>query len=63
MICSLCNLLILISHRGDSRTSKVFKKDIFVSATNDSQPLTLVTKNFALDTTGVLDPRDRPLTI
>ena len=33
--------------------------EIFVSATNDSQPLIIVTNNFVLDATGVLDPRDK----
>ena len=33
--------------------------EIFVSASNDTQPLTIVIKNFVLDATGVLDPRDR----
>ena len=53
------NLLILILHRGESRTGKATKMEIFVSLTNDSQPLTVVIKNFILDATGVLDPRDR----
>ena len=58
MFC-LFNLLILISHRDESRTPKVTKMEIFVSTTNDSQPLTVVIKRFVLDATGVLDPRDR----
>ena len=33
--------------------------ETFASTTNDSQPLTFVIKNFVIDTTGVLDPRDR----
>ena len=33
--------------------------EISVSTINDSQPLTVVTKIFVLDATGVLDPRDR----
>ena len=43
MICCLFNFLILISHRGESRTPKATKIEIFVSTTNDSQPLTVVT--------------------
>ena len=52
-------MLISITHRGESRTPKATKIEIFVSAINDSQPLTVVTKNFVLDATGVLDPLDR----
>ena len=59
MIYYLFNLLILILHRGESRTPKATKKEIFVWATNDSQLLTVVIKNFVLDVTGVLYPRDR----
>ena len=59
MICCLFNLLILVSHRGKSRTPKATKMEIFVSTTNDSQPLTVVVKNFFLDATGLLHPRDR----
>ena len=33
--------------------------ETFVSTINDSQLLTVVTKNFILDAAGVLDPRDR----
>ena len=58
-MCSLFNLLILISHRGKSRTPKATKVEIFVSLINDSQLSTVFTKNFVLDATGVLDPRDR----
>ena len=58
-ICFLFNLLILISHRGESRTPKATKMEILVSTVNNSQPLTVVTKNFVVDATGVLDPRDR----
>ena len=32
---------------------------LFVLTTNDSQLLIAVIKNFILDATGVLDPRDR----
>ena len=32
--------------------------EVFVSTVNDSQPLTVFIKNFALDATDVLDPRD-----
>ena len=49
----LFNLLILISHVGESRTPKATKMEIFVSATNDSQPLTVAIKN--LDATCALD--------
>ena len=52
-------MLILISHGGESRTLKTTKMEIFVSTINESQPLTVVTKNFVLDATGVLHPRDR----
>ena len=55
----LWNLLILISHRGESRTPKATKMEIFVATINDSQPLTAVTKNVVLDATCVLDPCDR----
>ena len=51
-------MLILISHRGSSRTPKATKMEIFVSTINDSQPLNVVTKNFVLDVTYVLDPHD-----
>ena len=47
----LFNLLVLISHRGKSRTPKATKMGIFVSTINDSQPLIAVTKNFVLDAT------------
>ena len=53
MICSLFNLFVLIS--GESRTPKETKMEIFGSAINDSQPLTVVTKTFILDDTWVLD--------
>ena len=33
--------------------------ETFVSTINDSQLLTVVTKNFILDPAGVLDSRDR----
>ena len=33
--------------------------EIFVSKINDSQPVTVVTKNFVIDATCVLDPQDR----
>ena len=48
----------MISHRVESRTPKATKMEIFVSTVNDSQPLTVVIKNFVLDVTDVLDPRD-----
>ena len=51
-------MVILISHRGESRTPKATKVEIFVSNVNGCQSLTVVTKNFVLDTTGVLDPCD-----
>ena len=50
---------ILILHKSESRIPKATETEIFVSATNDSQPLTVVTKNFVLDAKGVLDQRDR----
>ena len=52
-------MLILISHRGKSRTPKVSKMEIFVLTTNGSQLLTVVIKNFVLDATSVLDLHDR----
>ena len=48
----------MISFRGESRTPKATKMEVFVSTVNDSQPLTVFIKNFALDATDVLDPRD-----
>ena len=59
MMCCLFNLLISISHRGESRPPKATKMGIFVSTINDSQLLTGATKNFILDATGVLDSCDR----
>ena len=58
-MCCFFNLLIFISHRDESRTSKATKMEIFVSTTNDCQPLTVVKKDFVLDATGMLDPHDR----
>ena len=55
----LINLPILITHRGECRIHKATKMEIFVSKINDSQPVTVVTKNFVLDATCVLDPQDR----
>ena len=55
----LIHLLILVSHRGESRTPKTTKMEIFVSTINDSQLLTVVTKNFVLDAIRGLDTRDR----
>ena len=52
-------MLILISHRGESRTPKATQMEILVLITNDSKPLTVAIKNFVLDATGVLDSRDR----
>ena len=52
-------MLILISHRVKYRTPKATKMEIFVSTVHDYQPLNAVTKNFALEATGMLDPRDR----
>ena len=49
------NGILLISHRGEPRTPKSTKMEIFV----ENFPLTVVTKNFVLDATVVLDPRDR----
>ena len=48
-----------MSHRGESKTPIATKIVIFVSTINDSQPLTVVTKKFALDSIGVLDPLDK----
>ena len=52
-------MLILIPHRGESRTPKANKMNIFVTAIDDSQLLTVFTKNFILDATDVLDPHVR----
>ena len=49
------DLLVLISHRGESRTPKATKMEIFVSTINESRALTVVTKNFVLDPVCVLD--------
>ena len=54
-IYGLFYLLILVSDRGESRKPKAIKVEIFVSATNGSQPLTVTIKNFVLDATGVRD--------
>ena len=59
LICCWFNLLLLISHRGESRIPKATKMKIFGLASNDSQPLTVAVNNFVLDATSVLDPRDR----
>ena len=59
LICCIFNLLILISHRSKRRKPRATKMEIFVSTIHDSQLLTVVTKNFVLDATGVLDPRHR----
>ena len=40
-------------------TPKASKMEIFVSTINDSQPLTVVTKDFILDAAGALDLHDR----
>ena len=46
-------------YETDCRTPKATKIEISVSTINDSQSLTVVTNNFVLDATGVLDARDR----
>ena len=48
LICCFFNLLILISNRGKSRAPKATKMGFSSSTTNDSQPLTVVIKNFVL---------------
>ena len=48
-------LLILIPSR--SRTLLGTKTDFCVTTANESQPQTVVTKNFILAATDVLDPR------
>ena len=58
-MCCLFNLLILISYRGESKTPKAAKMESFVSTFNYSQPPTVVTKNFVLDVTSMLDLRDK----
>ena len=45
LIWCLFNLLISSSCRGGSRTHAGTKTDFFVRTSNDSQPLTVVTKN------------------
>ena len=50
----------MISQRGESRTPKATKMEIFVPTTNDSHPLTGVIKNFILDAT---DARSTCLTL
>ena len=47
------------THKGKSRTPKATKMEIFVSTINESQQLTVLTKNFVLDAKGVRHPRDR----
>ena len=54
-MCCLFNLLISISHRGESRTPEATKMEI----SDVIFSLTVVTKNFVLDATCVLDPCDR----
>ena len=49
----------MVLHRGESRTPKAIKMKIFVSAIYDFKPLTVVTKNFVVDGSGMLDSRDR----
>ena len=56
MIWCLFNLLILISSSGRSRVALGTKTDFYVTTGNDSQSLTVVTKNFILETADVLDP-------
>ena len=53
-MCCLIIWLILISHRRKSRTPKATNTEIFVSTSNDSQPLTVATE-LCLDGPGVLD--------
>ena len=53
----LINFRIFL-HRGESRTPKATKMEIFVPTINDSHSLTVVSKNFVIDATGVLDPCD-----
>ena len=55
LICCLFNLLIYISHRGESRTLIVTKMKIFV----EIFLFAVVTKTFVPDATAVLDQRDR----
>ena len=50
----LSDLFVLVSHR-QSRTPETAKMNIFVTTVNDYQPLTVVTMNFVLDVTDVLD--------
>ena len=62
-MCCLFSLLILISHKGESRTLKAAKMKIFVSTINDSQPLKVIIKNFVPDAKGALNPPDRLCTL
>ena len=50
------NFLISVSRRGGSRTPVETKIEFFVTTTNESKALTVITKNFILDATVVLDP-------
>ena len=51
----LFNLLVLISSTGGSRIPLRTKIDFSVATTNDSLPLTAVTKNFNIEAADVLD--------
>ena len=48
-VISISMNVILISSRGGSRTSAGTKIKVLVTTANDSQPLTVVTKNFILE--------------
>ena len=48
-VISISMNVILISSRGGSRTSAGTKIQVLVTTANDSQPLTVVTKNFILE--------------
>ena len=45
-----------MSSRGRSRTLQELRLTFFVTTANGSQLLTVITKNFILDVTDVLDP-------
>ena len=59
LIFCLFNLLILISQRGESRTPKATKMEIFVSIINEFQLLTVSQRTSSSTLAGVLDPRNR----
>ena len=55
MIWCLFNLLASVSSRGVSRTPARTKIDFFETTSNDSQSLTVITKNCILDAAEIQD--------